>query len=240
MMKKIVFGILMGFMFVFTSCLDDDDGYSLNNAWVGFGMVQKGNSNKIVMDNGDVLLPVAYSYPTTGYDHGSSGEDRQLKDGDRILVNYTILDDRTNDAGKVVAYLVRINSAQKVLLKGILDITEENKDSIGNNPIIVKEWWMTDSLLNFQLKYWGRNKVHFINLVKQPGALTAEGQPFELELRHNSNGDDEAIPFNAFVSFNLDSLRVPGLDSVKFVVTGTDYDKKDFKIEGTYRYGKNK
>ncbi len=239
-MKKIVFGILMGFMVVFTSCLKDDDGYSLNKAWVGFGMVHKGNSNQIVMDNGDVLLPVAYSYPTNDYDYGSSGENRQLKDGDRVLVNYTILDDRTNDAGKVVAYLVRVNSAQKVLLKGILDITEANKDSIGNNPILVKDWWMTDSLLNFQLKYWGRNKVHFINLVKQPGALSADGQPFELELRHNSNGDDEAIPFNAFVSFNLDNLRITGLDSVKFVVKGTDYDKKEFKIEGTYKYGEKK
>lgn len=237
-MKKMIFGILIGFLFVITSCNDDVEGYSLNDSWLGFGMVENSDSYRIKMDNGDVLVPVAYDY-NPWYDNDYMGNNHKIEKGDRVLVNYTILDDDTNDSGEIDAYFVKINSANKVLMKGILDLTEENADSIGNNPIEVREVWMTDSLLNFHLRYYGRYKVHFINLVKQPGTLTADGQPFELELRHNDNGDDAAIDYTAFVSFHLDSLQVAGLDSVSFKVTSTDYDGDAFEYNGVYKYGEN-
>ena len=120
-----------------------------------------------------------------------------------------------------------------------MDITPEKEDSIGNDPIIVKDAWIANNMLNFKLKYWGRYETHFINLVKQPGALTAVDQPIQLELRHNNNDDDEAIPYTAYVSFHLDSLIVAGLDSVRFDVTCEDYDGDPFLYEGTYVYGDN-
>jgi hypothetical protein len=241
-MKKTIFGLLIGLMVVATGCLDEE-GYSVNDMWVGFGMVEQVNSDplqyKINMDNGDVLVPVASGFAYQWYYAGSDDHDSRLKTGDRILVNYTILDDEVNDAGEVDRYFVKINGVEKVLLKGILDITEENQDSIGNDPIIVKDVWMTDSLLNFELKYWGRYMVHFINLVKEPGELTADDQPIELELRHNDNGDVEDIPYAAYVSFNLDALKIEGLNSVQFRVTGTDYEGDLFEYEGEYSYGEN-
>lgn len=241
-MKKIIFAFLIGLMLVATGCLDDE-GYSVSDMWVGFGMVEQVNSDpleyKIIMDNGDVLVPIASGYAYPWYYAGNNDHDSRLKTGDRILVNYTILDDGVNDDGEVDRYFVKINGVEKVLLKGILDITEENQDSIGNDPIIVKDVWMTDSLLNFELKYWGRYMVHFINLVKEPGELTADDQPIELELRHNDNGDVEDIPYAAYVSFNLDALKIEGLNSVQFRVTGTDYEGDLFEYEGEYSYGEN-
>lgn len=241
-MKKIIFGLLIGLMVVATGCLDEE-GYSVNDMWVGFGMVEQVNSDpleyKINMDNGDVLVPVASGFAYPWYYAGSDDHDSRLKTGDRILVNYTILNDEVNDAGEVDRYFVKINSVEKVLLKGILDITEENQDSIGNDPIIVKDVWMTDSLLNFELKYWGRYMVHFINLVKEPGELTADDQPIQLELRHNDNGDVEDIPYAAYVSFNLEALKIEGLNSVQFRVTGKDYEGDLFEYEGEYSYGES-
>jgi hypothetical protein len=241
-MKKIIFGLLIGLMVVATGCLDEE-GYSVNDMWVGFGMVEQVNSDpleyKINMDNGDVLVPVASGFAYPWYYAGSDDHDSRLKTGDRILVNYTILDDGVNDEGEVDRYFVKINGVEKVLLKGILDITEETQDSIGNDPIIVKDVWMTDSLLNFELKYWGRYMVHYINLVKEPGELTADDQPIELELRHNDNGDVEDIPYAAYVSFNLEALKIEGLNSVQFRVTGTDYEGDLFEYEGEYSYGEN-
>ena len=108
--------------------------------------------------------------------------------------------------------------------------------ALGNDPIIVDDYWMSDSLLNFKLKYWGSNQIHFLNLVKQPGDVLEENQPIELELRHNANDDDEAIPYTAFVSFSLNALRIEGLDSVSFVVTSTDYDGGEFLEEGVFNY----
>ena len=237
-MKKIVFGILIGFLFVFAGC-NDDDGYSLGDMWIGFGIVENTDNYKIVLDDGEILYPVAYGGYHSWYDHEYSGTHHEIGAGDRVMVNFTILDDKLNDAGEIEAYYVKVNSSKKILTKGILDITEENKDSIGNDPIIVKECWMASDLLNFQLKYYGHYETHFINLVKQPGELSPGGQPFELELRHNKNEDKEDIPYTAFVSFKLDSLQVAGLDSVRFRVTSTDYDGELFEFAGVYKYGGN-
>lgn len=238
-MKKIVFGILVGFLFIFTGC-NDDEGYSLGDMWLGFGIVENTDNYKIVLDDGDILYPVAFGGGYNNwYADDHSGNHHEIEAGDRVMVNFTILDDKVNEAGEIVAYYVKVNSSKKILTKGILDITEENKDSIGNDPIVVKDCWMANDLLNFQLKYYGRYEIHYINLVKKPGDLNAADQPFELELRHNKNGDSEDVPYTAFVSFHLDSLQVAGIDSVRFKVTSTDYDGELFEFEGVYNYGEN-
>lgn len=238
-MKRIIFALLIGLMVVATGCLDEE-GYSVNDMWVGFGMVEQVNSEpmeyKIHMDNGDNLVPITSGYSYPWYYAATNDPDSRLKSGDRILVNYTILEDVLDDEGEVEQYLVKINGVEKVLLKGILDITEETQDSIGNDPIIVKDVWMTDSLLNFEVKYWGRYMVHFINLVKEPGELSADDQPIQLELRHNDNGDVEDIPYAAYVSFNLENLKIEGQNSVQFKVTSTDYEGELFEYEGEYSY----
>lgn len=242
-MKKYVFAILAALATFLTGCLEDEDSYSLGRYWVGFGIIDQINTEpleyEIKMDNGDVLVPVASDYYHHWYYHGTEDAHTRLKDGDRILINYTILGDELDNDGEVLEYYVKVNSVKKVLMKGILDITEENQDSIGNDPIIVKDVWMTDSLLNMEIKYWGRYKTHYINLVKQPGELTAADQPIELELRHNANGDPEDIPYAAYVSFKLDSLEIEGLESVGFKVTSTDYDGEVFEYNGDYNYGSN-
>ncbi len=240
-MKKFVLLTLLGLIFIVTGCLEEEEGYSLDRYWVGFGMIEQVSSDpveyRIVMDNGDLLVPVASGYYRPWYYVGTNDPESRLKTGDRILLNYTVIGDDSTDEGEISEYYIKVNSVKKVLLKGILDITEENQDSIGNDPIIVKEAWVTDNLLNLEIKYWGRYEVHYINLVKQPGELTAADQPIELELRHNANGDLEDLPFVSYVSFNLDTLQIQGLDSVQFRVTATDYEGEVFEYEDTYNYG---
>ena len=228
-MKKIGFGILIGFLFLFAGCLDDD-GYSLGDMWIGFGIFQEDESSsyKIIMDNDDVLIPVASNYPP--------GWQNSFDNGERVLVNYTILDEELDDAGDVEKYYVKVNSIEDILMKGVMEITPENEDSIGNDPIVVIDSWMTDSLLSFKLKYWGYNKIHFLNLVKKPEELLAENQTIQLELRHNANDDEEAIYYTAYVSFSLNSLRIEGLDSIRFVVTAIDYDGIEYSEEGVFDY----
>lgn len=229
-MKKIVFGILVGFLLVLGGC-GDDDGYSLSDMWIGFGIFQVDDADnyKIIMDNKDVLIPIASDYPP--------GWGERLDNGERVWVNYTILSEILDDAGEIESYYVKVNSIEDILMKGVMDITPENEDSIGNDPIVVEDYWMTDSLLSFKLKYWGYDGIHFLNLVKQPSLSMAPGiQPFELELRHNANDDDDAIYYTAYVSFSLNSLRIDGVDSVRFVVTATDYDEIEFSEEYVFNY----
>lgn len=239
-MKKNVLIILLSLVFGFTSCMKDDDAYSLGKIWVGFGMLEQVSSDPvdyiIHMDNGNTLYPVVSGYQLPWYYHGTNDPNSRLQTGDRILLNYTILGDKRDGDGEIDKFYIRVNEVKKILLKDILDITDENRDSIGNDPVVVKKVWQTDSLLNFEIKYWGRYEVHYINLVKAPGELTEDDLPIELELRHNANGDQRDVPFAAFASFRLNEIQIPGLDSVEYKVTGKDYEGKSFEHKGVYYY----
>lgn len=227
-MRRIVFFLMMGLMFSFlSSCNMDDDGYSLSDAWVGFGIVEKdseGGVNRIVMDDNEVLFPVSSNYY---YWH-------QVKNNERVLVNFTILGNKKTD-NHDEHYYVKINSLRKILYKGVLDITPSIEDSIGNDPIMVKDRWIKKNLLNFELKYYGGNKTHFINLVKQPGPINPEN-PVVLELRHNNNDDTGTIPMSAIVTFDLSALKVAGKNSIPFKVIAKDFDGKNFEYSGEYKY----
>lgn len=236
-MKKIILGLLVGVSVILGGCLDDD-GYSLSDMWVGFGVLKQTGTDpveyQIVMDNDDILVPVSAIWY-----YGSGDSNAELGDGSRVIVNYTVVGDNSDGSADATEYYVKVNSLKKVLMKNIIDITSENQDSIGNDPVIVRDMWVTDSLLTFKIKYWGYDQTHYINLVKQPGDITEANQPIELELRHNNRSDDESILYSAYVSFKLNKLEIAGLDSLQFKVTGTDYDGEEFVYDGVYHYGEN-
>lgn len=227
-MKKLFVLLLVGSLFsLLPGCDMDDDGYSLNDAWVGFGLVNKDASSEtftIVMDDGEVLYPATHSR-----------FDDDVFNNERVLVNFTILGNKENPDHNEY-YYVQINSLRKILYKGIFDITPAKEDSIGNDPIHVTDKWVKNNMLNFELKYWGGNKTHYINLVKQPGAMNTANGPVILELRHNTNGDNEQIPLSAFVSFDLSALKVAGKNSTPFKVIAKGFDGKDFEYTGEYKY----
>ncbi len=211
-----------------TSCMDEGDGsYSLDKMWMSLGIVNKGagDSFTVKLDNGTVLYPVV-----------SNVQSSKLEDGGRVLVNYTILSNKVvTDSLK--EYYVRINSVRKILMKGILDITPAIEDSIGNDPVKVEDIWVSkNQLLNIEISYLGNYKMHYINLVKEPGKLTSADQPIQLELRHNDNGDGRDYPMTALVTFELDAIKIQGLDSVRFEVKSIDYNNKSHTFNGVYHY----
>ncbi|NQU87245.1 MAG: hypothetical protein HQ541_15940 [Mariniphaga sp.] len=213
------------------SCNVDEGGYSITNMWVSFGIFQEDeNANlgySIKLDNNDLIIPMSSDIYLGQYD-----------DSSRVIVNYTVLGD-ISDTLDYNQYYVKINSMRDILKKGILDITPAIEDSIGNDPIIVKDAWLSGNLLTFELKYWGDHKVHYINLIKQPGELLLDNEPIALELRHNDNGDSHHLPYVAYVSFDLLALKIKGADSTRFTVTATDYSDEIYSEDGVYIYGDN-
>jgi hypothetical protein len=226
-MKKLLLLFMMGVLISLSGCDMHDDGYSLDDAWVGFGLVHKDSEAgvlEIAMDDGEVLFPLANDYSWYG-----------VKNNDRVLVNFTILGNK-NTENHDEHYYVKINSIRKILYKGILDITPAKEDSIGNDPITVKDKWIKGNLLNFELKYYGGSKIHFINLVKQPGEINLDNGPVILEIRHNNRDDTESIPLSAMVTFDLSTLKVMGKTSTPFKVIAKGFDNKDFEYTGEYKY----
>lgn len=231
-MKRYLIGLFVGLISIaFISCQLDDSGYSLDDAWVGFGILYESDDESlgyfIKLDDGDVIHPISSLVSLGAFD-----------DSCRVLVNFTIIGDKA-DSTDFSEYYVKVNSMRDILMKGILDITEENEDSIGDDPVIVKNAWLSGNLLTFEIKYWGDNEIHYINLVKQPGELTADDQPIELELRHNEKNDERRLPYSGYVTFDLSAIKVAGLDSVRFKVKATDYDGQVYEDEGAYKYGGN-
>lgn len=228
-MKRLLNFSLIGLLAVsLFSCdlNDNDDTYSLGKYWVGFGVVDVngGSDYTIKMDDGSELFPV------DGYYHWDNTEDSS-----RVLVNYTILDDKViNDTQE--EYYVRVNSVKKILFKGIWDITPTTEDSIGNDPIHVEDVWKTNNMLTFQLQYYGSGLVHYVNLVKQPGEVTSADEPIQLELRHNNKDDSPSYQMSAFATFDLSTLKIAGQDSVSFTVTGKDFKGENFSYNGVYKY----
>ena len=225
-MKKLFSLMLLGVMLaLFQGCDMDDDGYSLDNFWVGFGLVEKaGDTFTIKMDDGEVLYP-----STTAVLAGD------VFNNERVLVNFTSLGNKDNPDHDEL-YYVKINSLRKILYKGIFDITPAKEDSIGNDPIQVNDKWIKNGILNFEIKYWGGYKTHFINLVKQPGTITSANEPVILELRHNANDDRKDFPYSSFVSFDLSALKIQGKNSTLFKVKAKGFDGKDFEYSGEYEY----
>ena len=229
-MKKLIFYLSVGFIFSFLASCDflndnKDHGYSRDNAWIGFGLIQKDTVAKaftIDLDDGTIL------YPETNSDWYSDVTNHQ-----RVLANYTIIGDNKGMLN-VAQYDVKIYSLRNILYKGILNITPAMEDSIGNDPIHVKDHWMKDNMLNFELSYLGGSKIHYINLVREPGA-SATG-PVILQLRHNNNKDPEMIRMSAVVTFDLSSLKVAGKDSVTFKVVSKDFNGDEFGYTGVYKY----
>jgi len=214
----------LGFM---SGCDLDDDGYSLDDAWVGFGLVKKEASAStftVVMDDGEILFPTA-----------NSDLVNEVVNNERVLVNFTILGNKDNPDHNEY-YYVKINSLKKILYKGIFTITPAKEDSIGNDPIRVADKWIKNGILNFELQYRGGNETHFINLVKAPGNIDVSNGPVLLELRHNNNDDAGNLPLSGFVSFDLSALKIAGRTSTPFKITAKGFDGETFEYTGEYKY----
>ena len=231
-MKRIFkFGIFTLLIIGLSACHNwwhDNYWSSSDRPWVGFGVIHVSDgSNRytVEMDNGVMLFPGYYN----------ANQFNKLEDKDRVLVNYNIIGNRLI-TGEKEEYDVRVNKIEKVLYKGILDITPAIEDSIGNDPINVRNIWKIRNMVTFELGYYINSGTHFINLVKQPGEITSEDQPIQLELRHNKNGDKETYHMDAFVTFDLSSLQIAGQDSVAYVINGKNYRGEDYSYKGVYRY----
>ncbi len=215
-------------IFMATSCLDDD-GYSLDKFWIDYGVIEGTKENfTIVTDNGLVLFPSATAISLEG-----------LEDGMRVLVNYTILGDATKPSE--IDHYVKINGMRKVLKKGLITLTPEIVDSIGNDGVRIDNTWLTPTydLLNIEFSYEGSPyHTHFINLVIDPEDAVDDQGNVILQLRHYKKGDPYTRPLlNSVASFDLRSIRKEGTNEVGFRLKAKNIPGlEDYNQTGVYKY----
>ncbi len=211
-------------LFVYTSCEEDDDHYSLDKFWLSSGTITKTTDYYYVTtDGGSVLWPAA-----------SSVNESYLEDGMRILVNYTILDDGATD--DIYDYYVKINDVDEILTKPYFEFTEETPvdiiDSIGNDPIKILDTWFTGDYLNVEFNYGGGVGLHFVNLVYDAtNPVVDETGEIILELKHNDNGDPYSYVQWGVASFDISGLQQEDVSELKLLIRSNYPD-------GEYDYNK--
>ena len=228
-MKIFKLALLFGWLILFISGCDDDDGYSLGDYWITIGTIEGDRDNFIIVtDDGDRLYPSVNGAPWY-----------EFEDGERLWVNYTILGD--GDEGSNIDYYVKVNNFEDILTKDIFILTPENADSIGHDPVWVtnpeENIWIANDYLNIFFKYRGAPWwLHFINVVSDiNNPTTPDGTPI-LELRHNAKGDPyDSPPLIGFISINLKSLQEEGKDSVKFILRAID-DNGEYALDEELTY----
>src|SRR5690606_5915087 len=95
-----------------------------------------------------------------------------------------------------------------ILTKQVIELTAQNQDSIGNDPVKANAVWVGGDYLNVSFMFnYGGIQPHAINLVKN--RLTAETSPeaIDLEFRHNAYQSTESKLYEGFVCFDLKPLR---------------------------------
>ena len=219
-MKKLVF--LVVFIITVVSACNKDESWP---EWIGIGTIQKeiptADAFNIILDGGEILHPVRIIANNT------------YEDDDRVMVKYSIEEDNNDNT-----FEVKLFDLNKILTKDILQLTSGINDSIGNDPIYIEEdnIWITNHYLSFVFEYYGEFQTHYINLVKLYEDTHTEDGKLILEFRHNANGDFTSILRSGVISFDLDSLKEPGLDSVDFIVRIKKYGDNILEWEGSYTF----
>ena len=118
--------LLVGLLGVVTLCglsSCDDDA-------VGDMGVIDGSEPYIQLDSKQTLFP----------SNGSRLPNYLLKDGKRVIVNFSFLEGQREGYD----YYILINDIDSVLVKNVIPITPETSDSIGNAHVNVLDKWTSD------------------------------------------------------------------------------------------------
>lgn len=178
---------------VFQSCLDDDDtdwSMTYPNALVTVRPVDK--SFYLQLDDSTTLLPTNMTTSPFG--------SKEV----RALVNYKEVDKPVSGYNKAIY----INWIDSILTKSIApNLGAENDKVYGTDPIEIVKDWVTIAedgylTLRFRTVYGDPGKTHFVNLL----ASSNPDNPYEVEFRHNANGDVYGSEGDGLVAFNLNSL----------------------------------
>lgn len=134
-----------------------------------------------------------------------SGISRNYKwvNGQRVFVYCDLLDEKVEGYD----YNGKIIHIENILTKGVIPMTEETADSIGDNKININYAWYGGEHLNIEFQYLGTrspSKLHMVNLARDDidGVHVDEsGEYIVLEFRHNAHNDYPEEVLTGIVSF---------------------------------------
>lgn len=194
-------GILLT-MLILPSCLDDDDDVSrlYPNALV---TVKEAADETVYfqLDETTTLLPVNItSHPF---------DSKEV----RALVNYEEVDDSSEEYDQAV----RVNWIDSIRTKPMApNLGEDNDNEYGNDPVEIVSDWVTiaeDGYLTLRFRtMWSQLGItHYVNLIP----TNNPENPYEVQFKHDANGDVSGRIGDGLVAFRLDQLPDTEGETVK-------------------------
>lgn len=151
----------------------------------------------------------------------------------RALVNYT---ENGNHGPNDNVRNVRVNWIDSICTKlPVKSLGEDNDIKFGNDPIEIINDWVTvaeDGYLTLRIRtLWGDTDTrHIINLL----ADTNPDNPYELEIKHDAQGDAAGHWGDALIAFNLNGLPRPDDDKATITLkwkSFTGSKTAEFKLQ---------
>ncbi|MDK2840692.1 MAG: hypothetical protein PWQ17_197 [Anaerophaga sp.] len=216
---------VVSFMFFagLTSCLDDDDDSVPQ--YMELGVTEYGPDNeKLVFTDAETTLQLR-DYPA-GF---------EFTDSVRILMKYSVF--KTGDENDIYDYMVDALSIQNIVLKDIIELNEENRDTIGTDQFFINDIWISGGFLNVDFAFYGNDEVHYFNVVKDPDDQTGDETEIYLQVRHNARGDKMINRYRGLMSFYLEPLQVEGYNKVTLIFENQEFytaPYEEFEVEYEY------
>lgn len=194
--------LFMGII-ILPSCLDDDEN-DLNLRYPNALVTVKETANKTLflqLDDNTTLLPVNLN----SHPFGSKEV--------RALVNYVEVDKPSGDFDKAV----NVNWIDSIRTKPMApNMGDENDEVYGNDPVEIVPDWVTiaeDGYLTLRFRtIWSNMGItHYVNLIPTDNSQN----PYEVEFRHDANGDVSGRVGDGLVAFKLDNLPDTEGETVK-------------------------
>lgn len=194
-------GILLT-MLILPSCLDDDDDVSrlYPNALV---TVKEAADETVYfqLDETTTLLPVNIT--------AHPFDSKEV----RALVNYEEVDDSSEEYDQAV----RVNWIDSIRTKPMApNLGEDNDNEYGNDPVEIVSDWVTiaeDGYLTLRFRtMWSQLGItHYVNLIP----TNNPENPYEVQFKHDANGDVSGRVGDGLVAFRLDQLPDTEGETVK-------------------------
>lgn len=187
-----VFGLL-ACAFVLQSCLKEDNSIDLRRP-TALVTVRPQTDGTFFMQLNDSIRLQPSNMSTSPFGNKEV----------RALVNYTL----ANDNAVVNNQSVHINWIDSIRTKMPVPTMGSQNDSIyGKDAVEIVNDWVTvaeDGYLTLRIRtQWGRtNAKHILNLLTNVNP----DNPYEVELRHNAQGDVGGAVGDALIAFNLNDL----------------------------------
>ena len=205
--KKLFFTVLgLGALSVMLpSCIDDNDDSNMLRLPTALVTVCPEDDGSFIMRLDDEVRLVPVNMKKSPFD------DKEV----RALVNYSDVEVQESTLRNVhVNWIDSIRTKLPVESMGELDA-----EKFGDDPIEIVNDWVTvaeDGYLTLRVRtIWGAQNIrHNINLVT---GINPEN-PYELEIRHDANGDTEGRWSDALIAFNLNELPRENGDENKIVL----------------------